>query len=83
MRKLYEFFKVLPFQKRIVAAATIWGNMVYECRGNYTWGNTVYENHQNVNWDSIRLLIFNYEILNNSIKWTVDQTNVTILWLIV
>ena len=28
MRKLYEFFKVLPFQKRIVARATIWENMV-------------------------------------------------------
>jgi hypothetical protein len=28
MRKLYEFFKVLQFQKRIVAAATIWGNTV-------------------------------------------------------
>ena len=29
MRKLYEFFKVLPFQKKIVVAATIWGNTVY------------------------------------------------------
>ena len=28
MRKLYEFFKVLPFQKRIFAAATISGNTV-------------------------------------------------------
>ena len=28
MRKLYELFKVLPFQKRLVAAATIWGNTV-------------------------------------------------------
>ena len=26
MWKLYEFFKVLQFQKRIVAVATIWGN---------------------------------------------------------
>ena len=30
MRKLFEIFKVLQFQKRIVAAATIWGNTVYE-----------------------------------------------------
>ena len=28
MQKLYEFFKGLPFQKRIVAVATIWGNTV-------------------------------------------------------
>ena len=28
MRKLYEFSKVLQFQKRIFAAATIWGNAV-------------------------------------------------------
>jgi hypothetical protein len=29
MRKLYEIFKLLGIQKRIVAAATIWGNTVY------------------------------------------------------
>ena len=29
MQKLFEIFKVLQFQKRIVAAATIWGNTVY------------------------------------------------------
>ena len=29
MRKLFELFKVLTFQKRIVAAATIWGNTVF------------------------------------------------------
>ena len=28
MKKLYEIFKLLWIQKRIVAAATIWGNMV-------------------------------------------------------
>jgi hypothetical protein len=28
MWKLFEIFKVLPFQKKIVAAATIWGNTV-------------------------------------------------------
>ena len=28
MRKFFEIFKVLQFQKRIVAAATIWGNTV-------------------------------------------------------
>ena len=28
MRKLYEIFKLLWIQKRIVAAATIWGNTV-------------------------------------------------------
>ena len=30
MHKLYDFFKVLQFQKRIVAAATIWGNTAME-----------------------------------------------------
>ena len=29
MRKLYEIFKLLWIQKRIVAAAIIWGNTVY------------------------------------------------------
>ena len=29
MRKLYEIFKLLWIQKRIVAAAAIWGNTVY------------------------------------------------------
>ena len=29
MRKLYEFFKVLQFEKRIVAAVTIGGNTVF------------------------------------------------------
>ena len=29
MRKLNEFFEVLQFQKRIVAAVTILGNTVY------------------------------------------------------
>ena len=28
MQKLYEFSKVLQFQKRIVSAETIWGNTV-------------------------------------------------------
>ena len=28
-RKLYEFFKLLWIKKRIVAAATIWGNTVF------------------------------------------------------
>ena len=31
MRKLYEIFKLLWIQKRIVAAATIWGNTVGIC----------------------------------------------------
>ena len=36
MRKLYEIFKLLWIQKRIVAAATIWGNTVYGCSlGNF------------------------------------------------
>ena len=57
MRKLYEVFKVLQFQKRIVAAATIWGNMVQKksyapClsgdkgRSNFdctTWQYPIYE----------------------------------------
>ena len=30
MWKIYDFFKILQFQKRIVAAATISGNTVYE-----------------------------------------------------
>ena len=30
MRKLYEIVKILWIQKRIVVAATIWGNTVYE-----------------------------------------------------
>ena len=29
MRKLYEIFKLLWIQKRIIAAATIWGNTVF------------------------------------------------------
>ena len=29
MRKLYEIFKVLNFQKRVVSAETIHGNTVY------------------------------------------------------
>ena len=29
MSKLYEIFKLLWIQKRIVAAATIWGNTVF------------------------------------------------------
>ena len=32
MRKLYEIFKLLWIQKRIVAAATIWGNTVSKLR---------------------------------------------------
>ena len=31
MRKLYEIFKLLWIQKRIVAVATIWGNTVGGC----------------------------------------------------
>ena len=31
MRKLFEISKVLKFQKRIVAAATVWGNTVTQC----------------------------------------------------
>ena len=31
MRKLFEIFKVLQFQKRIVSAATLWGNTVFIC----------------------------------------------------
>ena len=30
MRKLYEIFKILQFQKRIVSAETIRGNTVFE-----------------------------------------------------
>ena len=52
MRKLYEIFKLLWIQKRIVAAATIWGNTVYEIFNLLwiqkrivatatIWGNTV------------------------------------------
>ena len=29
MWKLYEFFKILQFEKIIFAAATIWGNTVF------------------------------------------------------
>ena len=40
MRKLFEIFKVLRFQKRIVAAATIWGNTVnkWSYAQFLTWG---------------------------------------------
>ena len=50
MRKLYEIFKVLQFQKRIVAAATIWGNTVYSLEGAikvskqpFSFSNNVYQ----------------------------------------
>ena len=39
MRKLYEFFKVLPFQKRIVDEATISGNTVFTTFSNLQWTN--------------------------------------------
>ena len=42
MRKLYQFFKVLKFQKRIVAVAIIWG---------YT---AVFKGNTKINW----LLVF-------------------------
>ena len=34
MKKLYEIFKLLWIQKRIVAAATIWGNTVHQVSEN-------------------------------------------------
>ena len=37
MRKLYEIFKLLWIQKRIVAAATIWGNTVFEKKILISW----------------------------------------------
>ena len=36
MWKLYDFFKVLQFQKRIVAAATTWENTVDRSHTRYT-----------------------------------------------
>ena len=39
MRKLYEFFKVLPFQKRIVDEATISGNTLFTTFSNLQWTN--------------------------------------------
>ena len=41
MRKLFEIFKVWKFQKRIVAAAIIWGNTVfgfYKCPKKRVFG---------------------------------------------
>ena len=40
MRKLYEIFKLLWIQKRIVAAATIWGNTVY---GLNCWDSQMFQ----------------------------------------
>ena len=44
MRKLYEIFSLLRIQKRIVAAATIWGNTVDSFSNSVSFGRKFNQN---------------------------------------
>ena len=66
MRKLYEIFKFLWIQKRIVAAATIWGNaVVKECRLSIIKESK----YKKKVWNPAVVLLYLWTSLKNAEAW--------------
>ena len=66
MKTLYEIFKILRNQKRIVAAATIWGNaVVKECRLSIIKESK----YKKKVWNPAVVLLYLWTSLKNAEAW--------------